>query len=631
MNYTQKQKVRDRVSQGYNVELNDENYEYIPAKKKADYYDNDVPQRVAIYVRVSTDDVSQTTSYELQRKYYEDFVAHHPCWTLVGIYPDEGISGTSLKHRDGFNRMIADCRAGKIDLIITKSVSRFARNVMHCIGTVQELRNMYPPVGVFFQSEAIFSLNDESQISLTFQATIAQEESHLKSRSMETSLGMRLNHGLPLTPHLLGYRKDAESGKLRICEEEAPTAKLAFYMYLYGYSTQEIADTFIKLGKKSRLGNCKWTSGGILQILRSERYCGDVKTRKTFTPDYLTHKSRKNRGERAQSRYLNWHEPIVSRDDFLAVQRMIDNAKYGNKTILPTLQVIAEGLLKGFVTVNPRWAGFTPEEFFCASESVYLPDEEAECDGEQNVEDIDSTDDSDIQITIEAGDFDMRGFHVVPGDYFDSFRSACAVFSDNKIQFSTECIRKFDKNPYVELLIHPKGKWLAVRPTTKENRNGIVWSRLVTGEACPKHISAAAFYNTLCSILDWNPTVKYRMQGTLIRNGDEQVYIFSASNPETFLKAYLVPGGADNVKPLIISGKYVRVIPAQWAESFGRLYYDKSGDLPISSELSRENWMIRMEGQQYETGKRLCVTPYEELEAYIKQELGALWHNEEEV
>ena len=119
------------------------------------------------------------------------------------------------------------------------------------------------------------------------------------------------------------------------------------------------------------------------------------------------------------------------------------------------------------------------------------------------------------------------------------------------------------------------------------------------------------------------------MQGTLIRNGEEQVYIFSASNPETFLKAYLVPGAADHIKPLIISGKHVRVIPAQWADSFGRSYYDKSGDLPMSGELSKENWQIRMEGQQFETGKRLCVTPYEELEAYISQELGALWRKEE--
>ena len=227
----QKQKVKKR----YNVTIDPENYMFIPAKKQTDYYDNDVNQRVAIYVRVSTDDVRQTTSYELQKKYYEEFVTRHPNWTLVKIYADEGISGTSLKKRDEFNRMIADCRAGKIDMIITKSVSRFARNVEDFIGTVRNLAELKPRVGVFFESEAIFSLNDDSQMALTFQATMAEEESHTRSRSMETSLRMRLDHGIPLTPKLFGYTHD-EEGELQVNPEEAPTVKLMFYMYPVSYT-----------------------------------------------------------------------------------------------------------------------------------------------------------------------------------------------------------------------------------------------------------------------------------------------------------------------------------------------------------------------------------------------------------
>ena len=167
---------KEQVRRRMRVEIDPDKYIYIPAKKPIDYYDNDVPQRVAIYVRVSTDDIRQTTSYELQKIYYEDFVRSHPNWTLVKIYADEGISGTSLKHRDAFNEMIADCRAGKIDLIITKSVSRFARNVMITIGMARELSQLKNPVGIFFESEAIFSLNDDSQMALTFQATMAEEE-----------------------------------------------------------------------------------------------------------------------------------------------------------------------------------------------------------------------------------------------------------------------------------------------------------------------------------------------------------------------------------------------------------------------------------------------------------------------
>jgi len=197
----QKARVHRRVY----AAVDPDNYEFIPAKKQIDYYDNEVAQRIAFYVRVSTDNIRQTSSYELQKKYAEDFVAHHPNWTLVRIYADEGISGTSLAHRDEFNKMIADCRSGKIDMIITKSVSRFARNVVDCISMVRMLAELLHPVGVFFESECIFSLKDDSQMALSFQATMAQEESHTRSRSMETSLKMRLDAGLPLTPKLLGY------------------------------------------------------------------------------------------------------------------------------------------------------------------------------------------------------------------------------------------------------------------------------------------------------------------------------------------------------------------------------------------------------------------------------------------
>ena len=221
-----KQRKRMRVS------VDPENYEYTPATKQAvDFYDTDVHQNVGIYVRVSTDDIRQTTSYELQQRYYEDYVNSRPNWTLYRLYADEGISGTSLAHRDAFNQMIADAKAGKIDLIITKSVSRFARNVMITIGMVRTLSELRPPVGVFFESEAIFSLNEDSQMALSFVATMAEEESHTRSRSMETSLRMRLDNGIPLTPKLLGYTHDAD-GNLVINPEEAPTVKLAFYMYL---------------------------------------------------------------------------------------------------------------------------------------------------------------------------------------------------------------------------------------------------------------------------------------------------------------------------------------------------------------------------------------------------------------
>lgn len=218
-----------------------------PAKKQVDFYDADVHQRVAVYVRVSTDNLGQETSYELQKNYYEEFVLKHPNWKLVKIYADKGISGTSTKHRVELNQMLTDSRAGKIDLIITKSVSRLARNTVDCITMVRNLAELRNPVGVFFESECIFSLNEDTNMPLSFLASIAENESRIRSRSMEVSLAQRLNGGLPLTPKLLGYSHDAD-GKLVINPDEAPTVKLIFYMYLSGYSSSHIAKTLEALG-----------------------------------------------------------------------------------------------------------------------------------------------------------------------------------------------------------------------------------------------------------------------------------------------------------------------------------------------------------------------------------------------
>ena len=615
----ERERKKDKTRKRMHVEIDPENYEYTPAKKAIDYYDNDTPQRVGIYVRVSTDDVRQTTSFELQKQYYEEFVQKHPNWTLIKIYPDEGISGTSLRHRDQFNQMISDSRAGKLDLIITKSVSRFARNVVDCIGLTRDLAELKPPVGVFFESEAIFSLNDDSQMALSFVATMAEEESHTRSRSMETSLRMRLDHGIPLTPKLLGYMHD-EDGNLIINPEEAPTVKLAFYMYLYGYSTQQIADTFNELQRKSYLGNVKWTSSGIVQILRNERHCGDVITRKTFTPNYRDHKSVRNRGERPQSTYRKHHEGIVSRDDFIAVQRMLDNAKYRNKSFLPELRVIESGILKGFVVINPRWAGFKEQDYYEAAQSVYKPSNE-----QSNTLELPP---AEIPIPIEAGDFDLRGFEITRSEFFDSNQRPSITFAEKKIKFSTDCVRKFGNNNYVELLINPIEKKFAVRTTTKENRQAVICSQLDARKYLPKTISASAFSDTIFSIFGWNTECKYRIIGSLYEEGNQIAYIFDTDNSEIFFKSYVLTsqeaneaGGKTGIQPYTPSGKRIRAIPQEWTNSFGKPYYQHEQTLAALAAQSEADWQIRMEGQLVETGRKINVTGFEDLKQYIIQEL----------
>jgi len=611
-----KQLEKERIRKRIHVSVDPDNYEYFPAKKQIDYYDNDVAQRVAIYVRVSTDDVKQTTSYELQKKYYEDFVVRHPNWTLHKIYADQGISGTSLAHRVEFNQMIADAKAGLIDMIITKSVSRFSRNITDCIGIVRNLAELKQPVGVFFESECIFSLNDDSQMALSFQATMAEEESHTRSRSMETSLRMRLDNGIPLTPKLLGYSHDYD-GNLIINEEEAPTVRLAFYMYLYGYSTQQIADAFIALGKKSYRGNVCWTSGSIVQILRNERHCGDVLTRKTFTPNYRNHLSKKNRGERPQSRYYNHHEAIVSRDDFIAVQRMLDNAKYGNKSILPELRVIDEGILKGFVIINPRWAGFKEKEYIQAAQSVYSEQVVGEIPSENN----------EINIEFDEGDFDLRGFEILRSEFLDSRYRPAVTFGDKKIKFTTECVRKFGTNTFIEMLVNPITRRFAIRAADSTNRNKVVCSKLENGKPRPKDISAAAFIETLYKLFDWNIDYKYRIIGSLYEKENEVAYIFDAVNSEAFFKNYVLPthdiedGEELSVMPLATSGKRIRAIPEHWIRSFGSDFYLHEQSLSELETQSEADWKLRLDGQLFETGQKINVTGFDELKAYIKQAL----------
>ena len=605
---TAKEEAKEKVRRRMRVTVDPDSYEYIPEKKKADYYDTEIPQRVAVYVRVSTDDIRQTTSYELQKKYYEDFVRQRPNWTLAGIYADEGISGTSLKHRDAFNSMIEDCRAGKIDLIITKSVSRFARNVMITIGMARELSHLKPPVGIFFESECIFSLNEDSQMALTFQATMAEEESHTRSRSMETSLRMRLDNGIPLTPKLLGYSHD-EDGHLVINEEEAPTVRLAFYMYLYGYSTQQIADAFNALGRKSYLGNINWTSGGIVQILRNERHCGDVLTRKTFTEDYRTHRTLRNRGDRPQSRYLNHHEAIISRDDFIAVQRMLDNSRYKNRTLLPELRVIDSGILRGYVCVNPRWGSFTAEDYIRACRSVYSSSEEVKEEEQPRLE-------------FSPGDLDLRGFEITRSTFFSAKDKPFMRFSENLICFSTGCVKRFGKSTRIELLVHPLLRRFAIRPASAENRNSVIFSKADGPVFTPRNIAATAFYSTMLEIMGWNTDYRYKVYGYLYEAGDELAYIFDTTDSEAYIRAEALEASQTSPsRPVAYAGNRITGIPEKWAVSFGSPYYLHELSLAALDRLKKEEWDLMLEGQLFETGRRLSVTPFETLRSYIRKEL----------
>lgn len=552
----QKNKIRERYK---GVSLDE--LDVIPALPQEDIFAVENEQRVAVYARVSTDDPRQTSSYELQKNHYHDVISKSPNWKLVQIYADEGISGTSLQHRDQFKLMIEDCKQGKIDLIVTKSVSRFARNVVDCIGYVRELLALPHPVGVFFETERLNTFDPKSEMVLSFMATLAQEESHTKSEIMNASIEMRFRRGIFLTPILLGYDHD-EDGNLVINEEEAKIVKLIFMMYLNGCTCQEIADTLTGLGCMTKKGNTVWSPGSILQILQNERHCGDVLAHKTYTPNYLNHKSKKNMQNRPQYRKRNHHEAIISRDDFIAVQRLISNAKYGNKGLLPELKVIPEGVLKGFVSINPRWAGFKEDDYINASASVYNGTEQ--------------TSTSSAPVEVQSGDFDLRGYEIARSQFFDSTDRITVTFSQGDIRFSCPAIRKLEST-LVELLMHPQKQILAVRAAGKECRNAMQWSKKKSGISFPRGISGTAFLPTLYSLLGWKDDCRYRITGIKRGKGNDAILLFNLTEPEIFIPNDTVsslPESDTSVKPFTDSNRRnVRAYPPDWADTFGSNYY----------------------------------------------------------
>lgn len=553
-----KKKIRERYK-GVSEDVLD----VIPAVPQEDFYRSENHKRVAVYARVSTDDPNQTSSYELQKNHYEDLVNRRTNWELVDIYADEGISGTSLQHRDNFLRMIDDCRLGKIDLIVTKSVSRFARNIIDCIGYVRQLKAEEPPIGVFFETENIYTLDENSEMSLSFIATLAQEESHTKSEIMNASVEMRFKRGIFLTPKLLGYDHD-EDGNLVINEDEAKTVRLIFFSYLYGYSSQQIADALTDLERLTKRGNDVWSSGSVLQILSNERYCGDVLARKTFTPNYLNHKSKKNNHDRNQYRQKDHHEAIISREDFFAVQKLIRNAKYRNKGYFPEMPVVKTGYLKGYVVVHPKWAGFTVEDYYMASNSVY--------DG------VKSVPSRRLEVKLEKGNIDLRGYELVRSQFMSPLGRISVSISPLKMVFSKSALIKLPNVKKIEILVSPIQKLIAIRKAESNSRYSLEWSKHTEKGVQPKVISGAAFIPTLYKLFSWNTDVQYKINGAAYKFEDDTILIFCIDDATLYIdKNDFNDSDSDGVyvteKATNRRRRRITAYPKEWADSFGEEYY----------------------------------------------------------
>lgn len=280
----------------------------------------DTRKRVAAYCRVSTDNEDQANSFESQQRYFKQYIERNPDWELYEIFADEGISGTSTKKRKEFNRMIACAKNGDFDLIITKEISRFARNTLDSIYYTRDLKKH--GVGVIFLNDNINTLDGDAELRLAIMSSIAQEESRKTSERVKWGQKRQMEQGVVFGRSMLGY--DVKDGKMTINEEGAKIVRLIFHKFVNeGKGTHVIARELREEG----ILPCRvkeWQNTVILRVIRNEKYCGDLVQKKTYTPDFLSHEKKYNRGQEEFVIIKDHHEPIVSRELFEEANRILD-------------------------------------------------------------------------------------------------------------------------------------------------------------------------------------------------------------------------------------------------------------------------------------------------------------------
>lgn len=486
------------------------------------------------------------------------------------MYVDNGFSGTNTAHRPGFLKLIEDCRAGQIDMVITKSVSRFARNLMDCIKYVEELKSLDPPVNVFFEQEQLDTSVQTSGIILIVLAMVAEEESHMKSEAMLLSLEWRFSRGRFLTPALFGYDKvevpDGFGGKKKMLVINPQQAKVVEWMYamlVNGSTAEEIASVLTELqiptGGRRKDGslNTIWTGSGVVSLLRNERYCGDVLSRKTYTPNFKDHKSKKNRGKKNKYFQTDHHEAIEPRRVWNAAQRILNSRRYGHEGSYMPMHIIDSGVLTGFISMNRSWAGFDAEDYYRAAQiAMGLLDEELDDDleheflldgghrlegliddhgisriarelteAEQRIKDeLNGIDRSKQELEEQAET--VRTFQVVSGEMFSHIYEPVVRIGQRDILFSSNCVAKM-RAEYAEILFNPVERMLVVRPCDKRNPNAIAWGGKKRG--------ASYLCRILYVSMGWDTEYTYRIpcQPIILTAPDDteqQVLVFDLDN-----------------------------------------------------------------------------------------------------
>ncbi len=496
--------------------------QFIPAKPLPSVQDEG-QKRVAVYARVSTKSTEQVSSIENQTRYYTEKIEKTPNWEMQEIYSDEGISGVSIRKRPAFLRMIDDATHKKMDLILCASVSRFARNMSECLDQLQLLKTKNPshPVGVYFETENIYTLDPRSSDQLQIHAMLADWESANKSRRMILSYDQRISTGQYPVSDLLGYRH-TEDGQLIIQEDEADTVRFIFLAYLVGYSLSEIADILTEKARPTLKGNTVWNAAMVKNIMQNERRWGHLEARKSIVIDHKTKKVTRNNNTRDSAYDPEHHEGIVTYEIAKAVH-MVAASGRALKGGLHDLHVIEEGALKGFICVCPAWSGMDSQTLQDICTSVYSDAEFEVLQHEASILRGDS------HSNVESLTF--HGYEAPPGVYFMNNRTPSLTLSKKSIKLNRACKSRFTKYSHVEILYHPVLQVVALRGCSPDAPNAVP----LETDKNNMPIATNSFTEAIYEKMEWISRYRFRFRGISRERGDSQLMFFFLDDPQILL------------------------------------------------------------------------------------------------
>lgn len=498
-----------------------ENAIFIPAKPKPTIQD-DGQKLVAAYTRVSTKSTEQVSSIENQTRYYTEKIEKTPNWEMQKIYSDEGKSGTSMRKRTAFRQMLKDAADKKMDLILCASVSRFARNVSDCIEQVRELRTINPshPVGVYFETENIYTLDPTCDNAFKMHAMLADWESENKSRRMILSYDQRICTGQYPVADLLGFRHTTD-GNLSIVEDEAITVRFIFLAYISGYSCAQIAAVLTKKGRKTLHGRTVWNANMVRNIMNNERRWGDLNVRKTVVIDYVKGKTVRNTQLRDAAFVPGHHQGIVTPQIAKAAQ-FVASSRRKHRYGVPDIIVVDRGALKGFVSVCPAWEGVDNAALMAICRSVYTDAEYEQLAREAGVLS------GEVHSTVLSMDF--TGYEVPRGVSFLTRNLPSLTISADRLRCNHACHKRLGNERFVEMLYHPVLQMFVIRPSDEKNPGAICWKSDGGREICA--FSARAFVGAIYEKMAWETMYQFRFRGLTRVRGANSLLLFFLDEPQ---------------------------------------------------------------------------------------------------